>query len=318
MNASHYFKLGINGHKDIDFVDISLDSDIKLFLDPSLIQGTQTEWCQRCHRKMDSFFTKAFDICKEKDDHALYEILQFGHEPNETKLGLSQNQSRGKGTGPDALYQIFRGLDSKVLGTPEGIFYPSDLCVVVKNFAEDRMSDLTTNIIRKELYEFTVQQCEKHNIPLALDEVDLGATWNADTEQWERFSGRPLIANGRVILLVPKNIVRHYYVYGTEQYISQYVIPIRQQYHRDNRTSLALKYSKKHGEYYGKPFKKDIRKAEIHGNRTKVYAQRYMAQDPDSIINFRETMMAHTAAGQYCLMDAYLDYLAYRRAKQIS
>lgn len=320
-NFSSYFSLPVSGHKDLEFVDINLQTDIELFIDPSLIQGTSAAWCQECNIILDSFFTQVFTCCKEHTPESfllLHQLLSFGHEPNETKLGLSTWKSRGKGTTPETLFDIFKGISDSSLCELGFVVSPMDLCVFVKNFAEDRMSDLVTNVLRKQLYDFTVQQCAKYNIKLSENPINLGHYWDSNLCKWECLMAQPLIANQNNILLVPKNIVRQSYIYSVEQYISQFVIPERQKYHEHNMTELSLKYSKRYGEHFGKPTKKLIYIKEIKGTKHKYFAQKYSTKNPDAIINFRDSMLKQASLGKFILSDEQLDYIVYSKSKQVS
>jgi hypothetical protein len=157
-----------------------------------------------------------------------------------------------------------------------------------------------------------------YNIPLSEKFEDIGHYWNPTSCQWEVLHFRPLLVNNERILLVPKNIVRQTYIYSVGQYISQFIIPERQQYHRNNMTQLALKYSKRRGEYYDKPAKKLVYTTEIKGTNHKAYAQQYGKVNPRSITDFRKYMYEQSTSGKFTLSDEELDYIVYKKLKQIS
>lgn len=312
MNFSEFFGLEIAGHADVSFVDVDLSTDTRLFLDASLIQGSEDSWCRQSHRVLDSFFSTVFGYCENDEIKKLANVMQYGHEPNETRLGLSESKPQGRGASPEMLVEIFGGIGAFLRGPNPLIVSPMDLCVFVKNFAEDRMSDLITNVLRKQLHEFTLQECERYDIPLSDQETEIGWYWDIRARRWKMLMGRSLIADGKELLLVPKSIIRHYYIYGVETYIFQFAIPTRQKYHLENVTNLAqLKHSKRRGDYYDEPTKKTVYKREIKGNDHKVYARKYCLNNPDTLRDFRASLIRDIKNGNYVLSDEQLDRIVY-------
>ena len=45
IHISEKFNLKINGHEDINFIDIDEREDVKLFIDPYVIQALPDEFC---------------------------------------------------------------------------------------------------------------------------------------------------------------------------------------------------------------------------------------------------------------------------------
>jgi hypothetical protein len=312
MNITEKLGLNTKGHIDIDFIDINLDTDISLYLDPTLINGLPTEWCMEASKVITNFFDNIFACCQSKDYSKLNTLIEFGKEPNETKLGQSVSQSRGKGSKPESLYKIFKSVSDQCFIEKGMIKNPPELCLFVKNFAEDRMSDLITNIIRKQLYEFTVSQCEKYSIDLALEAQFIGRYWNAEQNRWEKLIKRPLMIDGSKVLLVPKIIVRKKLIVSVAQYIQKQVLTHRQAYHLDTRTGLVHeRYSKKKGYYLAPPTKKEVYAKEIKGCDHKEYARIFTEKNPRVIDEFRNQRVKETEILEYVLSDYELDYYVY-------
>jgi hypothetical protein len=318
MHFSHFYKLNIRGHEDIDFVDVNLKTDIRLFLDPYIIDHTYDSFSRECTAAINSFFRCIFDCCKSGDDYLLAELLDFGHEPNETKLGLSRGQSCGKGASQEILYNTFKKISRSHFLEDGLIQDPMDICLFVENFAEDRMSDLITNIIRKKLYDFTKLQCNKHSIILSDTKEIIGCWWNPQTLSWETIVDYPLKANNRKLLLVPKIFVSPKYFYSVGLYLRHKILPQRQEYHKINETSLA-KIKFKHGLIiYDKPNKKDVYAAEVKGTRHKFFAENYSRENPSALMEFRQIMNQRALLPGVRLTDDDLDRIVYRKLLAVS
>jgi len=319
MHFSTFLNLNISGHEDIEFVDINLKTDIKLFLDPWLIENMNDSFSKQCTTVINSFFNYAFDCCTSNDNNKLFTLLNFGHEPNETKLGLSQNQSSGKGATSKILYKVFKEISKKRLIQDGFIKNQMDLCLFIENFAEDRMSDLLTNILRKNLYEFTKLQCSKYNIPLSNTKIVIGSYWNEDTLCWDEIEDYPLKVDNLMLILVPKIFVRSKYLYSVSQYLQHKILTQRQIYHQANETSLAkVTYDKYGNIIFGKPSKKSIYNSEIKGTRHKLYVEKYSRDNPDVLVDFRKYMTQKSLSSEARLTDEELNKIAYKISSKIS
>ncbi len=86
----------------------------------------------------------------------------------------------------------------------------------------DRISDITTNLIRGPLINYTQVMCEQACIPV--ETQDSGPLWDAENEQWfNRFVSLPRTPSGRLIL-IPKFIVRHGLHMNYDEYFQHYVL----------------------------------------------------------------------------------------------
>ncbi|EOU1218619.1 hypothetical protein ABE450_002567 [Clostridium perfringens] len=312
-NFSDEFNLrDISGHADLEFIDINLEKDTKLFLDPLLIESNGDEWCKESNMILNNYFDNVFEAYKNNQKDLLYELFSFGREPNETFLGLSECEPKGKGNSADGLMKVFEDILNRGLMEDSLIKKPMDLCVFVHDFAEDGMSDLVTNVLRKKLNEFTLAQCEKYSIPVSDNKVEVGASWNSATQSWETVIDNVLLYEGKNILLVPKNIVRKSYVYSVEKYLNKKILEHRQRYHLQNNTSLTTLRKYKNGnEELMPPSKKTLRKVEMKDTDSKEFVTEYTKKNPKLIEEFRDEMYSKSNLGKYNLQDEELDEIVY-------
>lgn len=315
MHFSEVYKLEIEGHHDINFIDIDLSKDTKLYIDPYRIEHVNDTFTLKASMLIKDFFSQVFKCCREEDIVTLRTLLDFAHEPNETKLGLSCGKPNGKGASENLLFEIFEQVIDKKLLNSGIIAQETDICLFVKNFNQDRMSDLITNIIRRELYEYTYNECKKISIPDNYFSTATKVFWNHELHAWDKFECfYPSVCEP--VLLVPKNIISSRYIYSTEHFIRHQVIVSRQDYHFKNMTSLVQhKYSKSRGNYIDKPTKKSIYQEEVQGKNRKEYITDYSFENIKDLNDYRTKMNSH-AADLQPLSNEELDCIVYKKLKK--
>ncbi|MDO8585460.1 MAG: sulfatase-like hydrolase/transferase [Armatimonadota bacterium] len=98
MRFSDQFELG-KGQSELDFVDIPLDTDIPLFVDPYALSVETDPWFVECSNLVVDFFQTVIDKIRADDSASARGLLARLHEPNETHLGLSRGRPSGRGVG---------------------------------------------------------------------------------------------------------------------------------------------------------------------------------------------------------------------------
>lgn len=212
MFLSDFIKDGRKGHANFEFVDVQLDSDNRIFIDPVVLENATDAWSINANRCVQSFFDSLYEALKKNQS---YNLFDHAHEQNATKFGYGNGQN-GKGKTADGLEDALSKL-KKLVHTIPTISKGEDIPVLVEGFAEDCMSDLLTNILHEHLNEFTAHQMQHRGIPA--DSKKTFWTWDVENSTWKQVTKECWFYNGRELLMVPKWIVRKNYLFKAHQYL---------------------------------------------------------------------------------------------------
>lgn len=154
-----------------------------------------------------------------------------------------------------------------------------DTVLFVENIGHDRISDITTNIVRGPLVEFTQDAAGFYGIPLKKN-VATGRTWNSSLLKWETsYADLPVLSSGP-LLLVPKCVVRRRPTFDPAEYIDHYILPILQE--EELQAGSALVEVLRNGTH--RVTKKAV--AKKYG-RSKKVAREVTTDHPDALQQYR-------------------------------
>lgn len=160
--VSDYLNKGIKGHSNYKFVDVIVNDDNLLFIDPILIEISEDQWSKEAKILIQSFFDAFFEAYSEKDEIKKTKLLSHAGEQNGTRLGYGRGDN-GKGNTAEGLLDIFAPLENLIQEIPT-MEKAEDLPLLIPGFAEDGLSDLLTNILHVQLNAFTMQQIHKYGL----------------------------------------------------------------------------------------------------------------------------------------------------------
>ncbi|PQO27380.1 hypothetical protein C5Y96_17720 [Blastopirellula marina] len=252
---SQHYKIGLT-QQDLDFVDIPLDTDIRLYVDPYAFKINNHDWYVDCNNLVVDFFQTLIGHIRDGNHVTGRMLLQNCGEPNETHLGQSSGPPRGRGVGELKGRILYGRLQTSEAAKTGFLKDLSDCVLMIPNFGPDTISDITINVVRGKLIEFTQQQCKALGVPMR--KVAAGKVWNDSTSQWEsKFAELP-VYNGAPLLLVPRDIVRMSLAVDPQSYYQNDVLDYLVQEHMNSNTALVtvLKGGKR------KVYKKDVEAAE--------------------------------------------------------
>jgi hypothetical protein len=286
MKFSEKFNLDNHKHVNFDFVNIRVDKDNKLFIDPTRIAAEDKDWFQKCNQIIHDFFNKIFDLYKDGQTQQSRDYFQSSGESNELFLGYTEGFPRGNGNSEESLSKVFDAVHTQGLLDDVIVGRLEDFHVFVSDFGQDLLSDLVASLIKAELVSFTQQQCELHGIELSTPfEFHY---WNHMSHNWERTVEMVPGYDGHPIVLVPKQILVDEYLYSADKYWSQAVSIWRQRKHKEEDSTLHQNRPSKK-EFVSK---KEIRRVEISEQllSDKQYLINMTRENPEMIVSFRHNI----------------------------
>lgn len=223
---------------ELDFVDIDIYKDTPLYLDPYAIQIRNDDWSALCGDHIRSFFSELLDAMREDNQNRIEQLTWNLHEPNETFLGVSQGRPSGRGISQKKARSLVDAIKDSYAFQTGQISDVSEASLYVAGIGPDTISDLTTNVLRGPLAEYTTAQCDLQDIPT--EEVNfLPPVWSPERANWEAKSLMLPIVNGKAVLLVPKFSVRRRLSLDSQEFYNHHLLTFHQQEHLNAGSSLV-------------------------------------------------------------------------------
>ncbi|MGB8354352.1 MAG: hypothetical protein WCD79_10720 [Chthoniobacteraceae bacterium] len=250
--VSQFYAIG-KSQAELDFVDVQLRRDNRLFVDPFAISQRPDPWSQEAHSIIVRFFQRVVDDIRRGNTDAALEALSYLREPNETRFGLSAGEPHGAGIGDMQAEDLLNALvQSSAVKT--GSLNSLEECeLMIEGIGHDKISDLATNLIRIKLADYTKTQCVLHSIPT--QQVPLPPYYDETTHTWISDYFDLPAPDGRPLLLVPKLIARYKFSYNHQIYYQHFVLNFLQSEHLS--ASSALVRTLKNGKR--RVYKKDLK-----------------------------------------------------------
>jgi hypothetical protein len=222
QRVSTVYKLG-RSQATLDFVDVDVELDTRVFLSPRALTMMQTEWGDGCVSLVQNFFQTVLNCIKNGENAKAEALLQELREPNETHLGMSKGKSRGRALGSESAHDVWTALSQSAAAKSGLIQDLEDTVLLIHGISVDIVSDITTNIIRGPLIEYTQEQARQVGISLKPG-VPSGPMWHPARGEWiTQFVEMPMTKTGK-LLLVPKAIVRRTSLYDMQDYYRHFML----------------------------------------------------------------------------------------------
>lgn len=237
MRVSEFFKLN-RTQPYLDFVDIPLNTDVPVFLDPNSIKSLESAWGNELSSLLQTFFEVVLRLIKNDEHEKARYLLSSLNERNEFHLGYSVGESKGHAFGSESAKSVWNALTKSKAASTGLLQDLEDTALLINGIGTDMISDAVCNILRGPLIKYTQEMCMYYGIPMTPG-VASGPIWNPQKELWEEtFVSLPMTNFGKVIL-VPKIIVRHRLSFQYDEYYRYFLLPEMQDEHLRANSSLV-------------------------------------------------------------------------------
>lgn len=194
--------------------NISLVSDLPLFIDPFLLFNSRKPKYRQLHNSIIEYLTFLRDksVATAEMDSGLLQAWYHFHEVEQTWLGFSASGNKGSGLGKsfanalhENLNKIFTGFGSEKLTRGSHL---EKLCLIRERVGRDNISDFTTNLIKEFLLEYSQSFAQKHLEPTQRKVFTVTKVrFNYETEAWEPKAYELPCFRNEYVLLTPKDIL---------------------------------------------------------------------------------------------------------------
>ncbi|WP_254443353.1 hypothetical protein [Ruegeria arenilitoris] len=193
---------------DLDFAIPFLDEDIPLYLDPFMLWRSPSQQDQSLHTSLINAFNHLGLLASQGREAEAIETLVIASECDEVGLGTSLTR-KGKRIGAEKAKEIVALFKTIPHYQQHGFRHFEEIQFFVEGISKDRISDISCNFLKSFLIDFTIDQCERHNIPTQSCTVEHVYDYRAN--KFVRESGVTLPVNpenNEPIILVPKRWMR--------------------------------------------------------------------------------------------------------------
>ncbi len=193
---------------------------------------------------------------------------------------IFKRQTEWRGVSGKQAFDLYSKL-SESQAAKTGILSELAECdLFVEGIGPDKISDITTNILRKLCIEYTQKQCDLMGIKLAR-KVASGKLWDLEKREWTQdYVALPII-NERKIILVPKSAVRFQLSLDAGEYYNHFILNFLQTEHLNAHSSLV--HILRNGTH--KVYKKDLK--ELHPFNKEWMAE-FSKQHPEVIEEYKQ------------------------------
>lgn len=213
VTFSDFFKVPQDTVEQYGAFDISLLSDLPLFVDPFLLFNSKKKRYQLLHQEMIKYLSFLRTQSGRRPlDPGLIQAWYHFPEISQNWLGFSVSGNRGHGLGKsfaDALNEnlgkLFTSFGNEQITKGSHL---EKLCLIREGVGRDNISDFANNLILGFLLEYTQKFAQTHIAPeLRRTITVLKVRFNYGTESWESSAFDLPFYNNDYVLLTPKDLL---------------------------------------------------------------------------------------------------------------
>jgi hypothetical protein len=265
--------------KDVDFVNVYLGIDNPLFLDFNKILADNSKEFRRFRDSIFSYMEEMISELHANKSKKLLPHVSGLHETNFTFLGLSSGDPKGNSVGIELKKNIIDALQFLKRVMIKGNLDIDTIFLGIENINADRISDIITSIIKRELIIYTQEQCRKHAIPCTKMEKHI--YFDITTKTWKEDYFNLPEYNQTSLILIPKRFISTYnQISGT---IGRFItISFNKFYKKDSETIRMInKEEKNRGDIKRKDFEKWRKDSNLTDRK---FSQKIFSEMPNSVL----------------------------------
>jgi hypothetical protein len=193
---------------DVDFVIPRIGIDLPLGIDPFLMFKSRDEEFRRLHKVITDHFNSGVEAIRQNRPELADAIFDFP-EVSAIGLGYTKSGKRGSGLGT-YLRDLIIGTIQASPGLQErGVLHVEEMQLLAAQIGPDRISDISANILKNHLIEYTQRQAQMWGIPLRTG-VPMPHVYDEATQSWvDVYADLPVSpVDDAPVLFVPRRIVR--------------------------------------------------------------------------------------------------------------
>lgn len=229
---------GLNISQDLlEFVDIFINKDVPLFLDPYGISAMNTKWSENCEQHIIVYFQYLIECIQGGDKKKVQRLLNALHEVDEIALGYSSGIPKGRGIGLEQANQLKIAFENSQAAKSGDIRDIADCALLIPGINRDKVSDITANILKKDLILFTQEQCSLHRIPMR--KVAVSNAFDFERFEFKSFYTHLPVIKQKAFILLPISSVRREPELSKEKYYRNFIIEYLRAEHTHAGDSLA-------------------------------------------------------------------------------
>lgn len=210
---SDVFEITKKSLDDYGAFNISIITDLPLFIDPFLLFHSQKKEYQDLHNSIVKYLEFLRDKSTSQEiSKGLLRSWYYFPEVKQTWLGFTLQGNTGRGLAGDFAQTLNRNL-ARIFGSfghervTRGT-HLEKLCLIKRGVGRDTISDFTTNLITEYLLQYTQAFTEKNINPQHTRQVPVSKVrFNYSTEKWMPGIYTLPFYEGDYVLLTPKDML---------------------------------------------------------------------------------------------------------------
>ena len=209
---SEYFNVDVADLDQYGAFDVSIASDLPLFIDPFLLFNSDNPEYQKLHEQILEYLVFLRSKALTNLDPALIDSWYRFKEVKQNWLGFTLLGNGGRGLGKEFAVSLHGSLGTILsnFGTEQitSSAHLEKLALIKPGVGRDNVSDFTTNLIKEYLLDYTQKFAQQHIDPAKCGTFAVTrARFNYSTETWEtRSYFLPRLGND-FVLLTPADIL---------------------------------------------------------------------------------------------------------------